>query len=236
MKRFFTVLFSVFASIMMIIAILVVSIEMFALNSSFYKNEYDKLDTAQSIGISEEGLERVTDVLIKYTAGRAPSLDVSAEIAGEEQEVFGEREKAHMVDVQALYISARNLRTICLIAAPVLILLAFIISRRRALKILCRSFLITSGAFLVVTAALTIFAVSDFNTFWTSFHHVFFTNDLWLLNPYTDVLIMMVPEQFFFDLVTRIIIRFVSIFVIFNAAAFVGIKLYKRKAVKKVEQ
>ena len=148
----------------------------------------------------------------------------------------GEREKAHMVDVQALYIGARNVRTICLIAAPIFILLAFLISRTNALKVLCKSFLITSGVFLGITAALTIFAVMDFNSFWTSFHHVFFTNDLWLLDPNTDVLIMMVPEQFFFDLVTRIIIRFVSIFVIFNAAAFTGLKLYNRKAAKKVEQ
>ena len=111
MKRFFTVLFSVFASIMLIIAMLLVSIEMFALNSNFFKKEYKKLDTAQSIGISEEDLDRVTDVLIDYTADRAPSLDVTAKIAGVEQQVFGEREKAHMVDVKALYISARNLRT-----------------------------------------------------------------------------------------------------------------------------
>ena len=236
MKRFLTAFFSVIASIMLIVTMLIVSIEMFALSKNFYKNEYDKLDTAQSIGISVEELEAVTDVLISYTAGKAPSLDVQATIEGERQEVFGEREKAHMVDVQALYINARNVRTVCLIAAPLLILLAFIISRAKAVRILCRSFLITSGAFLLVTAALTIYAVSDFNSFWTSFHHVFFTNDLWLLDPNTDVLIMMVPEQFFFDLVTRIIIRFVSIFVIFNAAAFVGLKLYKRKAAKKVEQ
>ncbi len=236
MKRFLTALLTVLASIMLIIAMLVVSIEMFALNSSFYKNEYKKLSTASSIGISEQDLERVTDVLISYTAGKAPTLDVQAQIAGEEQEVFGEREKAHMVDVQALYIGARNVRTICLIAAPIFILLAFFVSRAKALKIFCKSFLITSGVFLGITAALTVFAVVDFNSFWTSFHHVFFTNDLWLLDPNTDVLIMMVPEQFFFDLVTRIIIRFVSIFVIFNAAAFTGLKLYNRKAVKKVEQ
>ena len=236
MKRFFTVLFSVFASVMLIIAMLLVSIEMFALNSNFYKKEYKKLDTAQSIGISEEDLDRVTDVLINYTADKAPSLDVTAKIAGVEQQVFGEREKAHMVDVQALYVGARNVRTLCLIAAPILILIAFIISKAKALRVLCRSFLITSGAFLALTAALTVFAVTDFNAFWTSFHHVFFTNDLWLLNPYTDVLIMMVPEQFFFDLVTSIIIRFISMFVIFNAAALVGLKLYKRKAARKVEQ
>ena len=37
------------------------------------------------------------------------------------------------------------------------------------------------------------------------FHHIFFRNDLWLLDPNTDILIMMVPETFFFHLVFRIL-------------------------------
>lgn len=229
MKRFLTALCSVLASIMVIIAMLIVSIEMFALNQGFFEKEYDKMETAQSIGMSEEDLNLTTDVLLSYTAGKRESLDLQVEINGRVEEVFGEREKAHMIDVQALYISARKLRTICLIVAPILILIAFLISKGRAVRVLCRSFLITSGAFLAVVAAIAVYAVVDFGSFWTSFHHVFFTNDLWLLDPNTDVLIMMVPEQFFFDLVTRIIIRFVSMFIISNAAAFTVLKLYNRR-------
>ena len=235
MKRFITNLITVLASVMLIVAMLIISIEMFALNRGFFEKEYDKLGTAQDIGISTQSLTDVTDVLLDYTAGNIDSLDAQAEIEGENQEVFGEREKDHMVDVQALYIGARNVRTIFIIAAPLLILIAFLISRKKAMKSLCRSFLYTSGAFLVLVAAIGLYAVIDFSAFWTAFHKVFFTNDLWLLNPNTDVLIMMVPEQFFFDLVTRIIIRFVSIFAVFNIAALVGLKLYKKRSKEAVE-
>jgi len=72
----------------------------------------------------------------------------------------------------------------------------------------------------------------DFTSFWVSFHHLFFTNDLWLLNPETDVLIMMVPQQFFSDLVARIIIRFVSVFFVLNAAAAAGLLIIKKRRVK----
>ena len=58
--------------------------------------------------------------------------------------------------------------------------------------------------FLLLFGLLALFAALDFNTFWTNFHRVFFTNDLWLLDPRTDILIQMVPGQFFFDLVMRI--------------------------------
>lgn len=234
MKRFFTTLCCVLASAMIIVAVLIVSIEMFALNQSFFNKEYEKMDTAASIGMSEEDLENTTDVLLTYTAGNRDNLDMTAEINGQTEEVFGKREKDHMVDVQALYIAARNVRTIFFIAAPILIIIAFLVSRSRAVKTLCRSFLYTSVGFLAVVVALGLYAVIDFPSFWTSFHHVFFTNDLWLLNPYTDVLIMMVPEQFFFDLVTSIIIRFVSIFAVLNITAFIGLKMYNKR-IKRIE-
>lgn len=236
MKRFFTNLCMVLAGTMLIVAMLVISIEMFAFSRGFFEKEYDKLGTAQDIGISTESLTDVTDVLLDYTEGKRDTLDVRADIDGNMQEVFGEREKDHMVDVRALYIAARNVRTIFLIAAPILILLAFLISRKKAIKALCRSFLYTSGVFLVLIAAIGLYALLDFTAFWTAFHHVFFTNDLWLLNPNTDVLIMMVPEQFFFDLITRIIIRFVSIFAASNIAAFVGLKLYNKRLIKAEQQ
>ncbi len=58
-----------------------------------------------------------------------------------------------------------------------------------------------SGA---VVGAVAVWAAVDFNAFWINFHKLFFTNDLWLLDPAKSVLINMVPSQFFFDLVMRI--------------------------------
>jgi len=233
MKRFFTNVCTVLASILLIVSMLVLSIEMFAMNRGFFDSEYTKLDTAEYIGMSEDDLRETTDVLLGYTAGTRDTLDFQAEIGGETQEVFGTREKDHMVDVRNLYIAVRNFRTWGLVAAAVLTGAAFLISRKKAVLSLCRSFLYTSSAFLVIVIAVGLYAVIDFTSFWTSFHHVFFTNDLWILDPRTDVLIQMVPEQFFFDLVTRIIVRFVAIFAGLNIAAFAGKWLYKRSERKK---
>lgn len=230
MRRFFTGLCTVLASVLLILAALIISIEMFAINPGFFEKEYDKLGTAQSIGVSSEDLSTVTNNLLDYTIGSRENLDMQVSIGGEMQEVFGQREKDHMIDVKALYLAVRDFRTFSLIGAGILIIIAFMLSRKRAILSLCRSFLYVSGGFLVAVAALGIYAVADFTSFWTSFHHVFFTNDLWILDPRTDVLIMMVPEQFFFDLVTRIIIRFVSIFAALNIAAFVGKRWYKNNA------
>ena len=41
------------------------------------------------------------------------------------------------------------------------------------------------------------------------FHEMFFSNDLWLLDPNTDMLINIVPEPFFIDTSLYICITFI---------------------------
>ena len=55
---------------------------------------------------------------------------------------------------------------------------------------------IGTGAFLVVFGAT---AAIDFGWLFTQFHFLSFANDLWLLDPYNDYLIIMFPQQFFFE-------------------------------------
>ena len=85
------------ASALLIVGLLIASIEMFAVNQGFFESEYAKLNTADDIGITESDLTRVTQTLLDYTTGKIDTLDMQAERSrGEVQEVFGEREKAHM--------------------------------------------------------------------------------------------------------------------------------------------
>ena len=57
-----------------------------------------------------------------------------------------------------------------------------------------------SGLFSIflVVGILGIFLVF-FDYFFILFHKISFSNDLWILNPKTDYLIMMFPENFFRD-------------------------------------
>ena len=52
-------------------------------------------------------------------------------------------------------------------------------------------------------ACIGAYVAVDFSSFWTKFHHIFFTNDLWLLDYDTDRMIRICPEQLFFDIVVR---------------------------------
>ena len=59
---------------------------------------------------------------------------------------------------------------------------------------------------------LGIWILADFTGFWTTFHQLFFTNDLWLLNPATDLMINLFPEAFFSHLVIRILLWFLAFY------------------------
>ena len=63
-------------------------------------------------------------------------------------------------------------------------------------------------------------SASDFSKYFIVFHHIFFDNDLWILNPATDLLINIVPEPFFMDTALRIGITFGLMVVAFLVISF----------------
>lgn len=115
----------VLAGVFVTLATLLTSIDTAAFDKRFYRYQYQKLGTAQRIGISEEDLMRATDVLLDYCAGKRDDLSLVVERDGVRMQMFtDETEVAHMVDVQALFllmISVRNglaiASMLCLVAA-----------------------------------------------------------------------------------------------------------------------
>lgn len=204
-----TKLLAAIAGISLIAGILAGVICICSTGLSFYTKEYAKLGVAEDIGISSDDLGNATEILIDYTTGDREDMVAMADFGGEIKEVFNDREKAHMVDVQKLFLGAKNLSWICVGAAAGLFILLFIFAKQK--RDIFRGYTYSNYIFLAVFALIAVYAAVDFTSFWTSFHHVFFTNDLWLLDPATDNLILMVPEQFFFDLVFRIVAWFVGI-------------------------
>lgn len=71
--------------------------------------------------------------------------------------------------------------------------------------------------FFGLAGCLGVMVASDFNKYFFLFHEIFFNNDLWLLDPATDLMIRMLPEEFFADM----LIRIGSIFVGMLAVLFV---------------
>ena len=201
------------------------SLFLVSFNGGYFDKMYRKLEVARTVSVDEETLMDVNNLLLDYIKGQALSLDYSVEIDSEQVEFFNQKEKDHMVDVQVLYLNAKLVRNISFMVA-LLGLGLLIVSKDYKNKILLHEILgkvLLSYGFII--GAIGIVVLLDFDFFWTSFHQLVFNNDLWLLNPQTDRLIMMVPLEFFMGLVYRILAAVALIF----GSLFASYKILEKK-------
>ena len=186
----------------------------------YFEKESAKYQVTETVSMTMDDLLDVTDQMMDYLRGNRADLHVETTMGGVQREFFNAREIAHMEDVRGLFLGAVTLRRGCLaVMALCLILLALLKTdfKRTFPRALC------AGTGLFFTASLAVAAIisTDFTRYFILFHHMFFKNDLWILNPATDMLINIVPEGFFRDTVFLIgFIYFLSVFIVFGACLF----------------
>ena len=192
------------------IAILLWSVIGVSQDRHFYDIQYQQNKTAEHIGIRHEDLMSVTDNLLSYMVKQRDDLEMKFGVNGRLREIFDEREKLHMIDVVNLYMGviyvAMGLSAF--VAVSVICL-----CRTDGINLVCKTLrkkykgaavglLLAAGSFGIVIA-------TNFQWFWTNFHYVFFTNDLWQLDPRVSIMINMFPLEFFFAMCKEILICFV---------------------------
>ena len=199
------------------------SLNFMCFNRAFYNYEYTRLNTSESIGMSKEALQDTTEVLLGYLEGKKEDLNIEVEINGVKREVFNDKEKAHMVDVLKLYQNFNLVYYVAIGLFGISIISSFVLKLSfKDLQKAYQKVLLMIGALLM---AIIFYYFLDFNAFWTQFHHIFFSNDLWLLDPSTDILIQMVPSAFFSDLILAIVTIFVTLLILY----YILLYLLKRR-------
>lgn len=222
-------IFGMIASMSVIVILLISAFEIGAYSDfGWYEKEYAKYEVLEDLEMEMEDAMYVTEEMMAYLRGNRDNLAVDTVVDGEKREFFNDREKAHMVDVQNLFIGGLWIRRIALLIF-VLAVVAMIKTKADWKRLLPKSFLIGLGAFIGITAGAGLLFMSDFNKYFTLFHEIFFDNDLWLLNPDTDLLIRMLPEGFFLDMVIRIGVIFLLLLLIGVVISIVALYRYKNK-------
>lgn len=173
-----------------------------------FEKEYRKYRVTKQVKMQMDDLLEVTDEMMAYLKGDREDLIIETVVNGEEREFFNEKEKRHMVDVQNLFLGAIKLRE----GAALLALLcgAYLLLKEEGL-VLCRMLQWGIGLFIGSMVALAALISTDFTKYFIVFHHIFFDNDDWLLNPKTDLLINIVPEGFFRDTAFMIAVLFLGV-------------------------
>lgn len=197
----------------------------------YFEKEYTKYNVLDSLpAMTMDDLLYVTDEMMDFLRGDREDLHVVTTMGGQEREFFNEREIAHMADVQVLFLKAMSIRRVCLVlTAALLILMA--VTKARMKKVLPSSMCIGTGLFFGLITALALIISTDFTKYFVMFHHIFFSNDLWILDPRTDMLINIVPEGFFMDTAARIAVLFGSLsLILLGVCLFLTIKNHKKSA------
>ncbi len=204
-------------SLCLVITLLITSIEAAAYwIPGLFETEYIKYNVAEDVQMEMDDLLEVTEEMMAYLKGDREDLHVPTVVNGEPREFFSEREIAHMEDVQGLFLAAQTLRRICIITGIVCLALMLLLKAKMS-RVLPRAVCIGTGVFFAVICIGAAVVSTDFNKYFIIFHHIFFTNDLWLLDPEVDLLINIVPEPFFVDIAALIAIIFgVCILIIFG--------------------
>lgn len=207
-KTYLSWLLGLICAFSLMIVFLITSVEAVAYwTPHYYENEYTRYQVADDVHMEMDDLLYVTDEMMAYLRGSRDDLNIDTVVDGTPREFFNAREKAHMADVRNLFLGGLALRRLCLFlaAASVALLALLKVPLKHLLpRMLCAGTVL----FLGVTALLAGIISTDFTKYFIIFHKIFFTNDLWQLDPRTDLLINIVPEPFFMDTAARIGITF----------------------------
>lgn len=164
-----------------------------------YEYAFDEYDAPARTGIARAELVRASGELRDYFNNDADLFFTRVNVGGKEVPLFNERETTHLKDVKQLFGWVFTAHEIAFVYILSYVVGIFIWAREKSLRTLAVQSLIGSLLTIGFIAFLAVFALSGFERAFERFHLIAFTNDLWQLNPATDHLIQMFPEEFWFD-------------------------------------
>ena len=194
-----------------------------------YNRGFENYNISLTTGITDADLQQVgADLRHYFNSGDEP-LVVRTRVFGVEQEIFNQREVRHMRDVKQL---VRGVYAVAVGSGAYLLammVVGFMWQRRRFLATLARLCLWGGGLTLGLVLVVGLFALVGFETLFLKFHQFSFSNDFWKLDSRTDYLVIMFPEDFWFDATI-----FVATLAVGGAVALTAISssylLYRRRA------
>ena len=218
------ILFSIF----FILSCAFISIVPIASDNSYYMQQYKTNGVGPYLTYTLDELELITKSITNYLFKGAASMQIQIDGSN----VFSNQAILHMSDVKDLFVGGSILGIISIIIT--LICLTYIIFRCKSIKHIFRKInYLTFLSFLLIVIAICVYALVDFDSAFVNFHHVIFPDPEKFKNaffPNDDTLINILTLEFFFDIFFAIIIRLVSLFIIY----FIIVQCLYGKVLKKL--
>ena len=179
---------NIFLSLLLIVFLLLLFAMVFGFSKNFYLREFSLYHPEKTLNINSKFVRYAGHVIPEYLMGKRDNLQIPGF-----KNFFNEREIKHMDDVKRIFIWVKIISVLSLIT-----FLIFLKPNGLPLVLLY--------SLILIAIILFIFLFLPFNLSFTKFHEILFNNELWLLNPETDRLIVLLPERFFIDATRGIIL------------------------------
>ncbi|MDR5658620.1 TIGR01906 family membrane protein [Serpentinicella sp. ANB-PHB4] len=211
------------------IALLLSVVEYVTFDYNHYEEQFEKNQKyiEQYINIEETNLDDIVHRLLGYLNNEYEDLNIETKVNNERRVVFSQREIKHMEDVLFLFNLGRFVRNTSVVL--LVILLVYVIKYdQKWKKRLSNTLGYTLLANIILFGLLAIAMRIDFTKYFNYFHYIFFTNDLWILNPNKEILVQILPEAFFYATAVKIgLIYFALLVVMWLISMISKIKSFK---------
>ncbi len=169
-----------------------------------YHNGFQRYQVSARSGIADAELRAVGAQLRRYFNTGAEPLAARASIYGIDQDVFNRREIRHMYDVKRLVRGTYWVALGSALWVAATLAVGFVINGRAYMGTAARLLIWSGAVTLAAVFGVGLAAVASFERLFLLFHQLSFANDLWILDPRTDYLLILFPAGFWFDATMRV--------------------------------
>ena len=171
------------------IVIICISVTITVLARPLYYFDIEYLEIPWRSGISAEACRLNYDTLIDYNL-----------LGGDEELVFptlkmSETGRIHFEEVKEIFI---NMQLVSIAGIVALIGFTLYIKKKGPQNSILLWMRYTFPVTMIVALAVGLAMAIDWQWAFTTLHEIFFDNDYWIFNAYTDPVIKILPEEFFF--------------------------------------
>tara|TARA_B110000438_G_scaffold102501_1_gene101421 strand:+ start:1618 stop:2307 length:690 start_codon:yes stop_codon:yes gene_type:complete len=207
--------------------ILSISFEIITFSDWIYEFNWERNNITHESLLYKDQLNEVSDQIKDYFKNDQEKIKISLQQPDRQVfNLFNQKEIDHMVDVKNLIQTTLLFERIgaCLLIICLVILIY--IKKIKKIDKIIRNIIIKSfllwGSFLSI---IIVGMIVNFNYTFILFHKLLFRNDLWILNPKTDFLLMIFPQRFFLEIAIGIL----GIFFLINILILSILKIIKSR-------
>ena len=205
--RFLCILRSTLIVLIVPLLLVTTNVRLVADSPYLYSYGFQKYGIESVTGIEMGQLELAGEKIRDYFSNDQDYLVIDIERQGQKiKNLYNQREILHMKDVKNLVQLIYSIQIWSLLLFITLILIGFLSIRLRKFSNVIDPISWGGGLTLGIAAVVGILSLFGFQRLFLFFHLVSFDNDLWILDPTRDYLIMMFPQGFFFDATVFIVV------------------------------